>query len=198
MRPFFSFLIVSDCTVYTDPKFLILDFWKDTINTIKYNRSKIRDVEVFDTKQKSKQTHFYQNHLPYRNCTDRNTLSYPTRRGNWATYIYEMKKWTWSFFSDFFLYTICKTMKMFPYIKKEIYIWIVEATDSIFSEWMRKLSWLWSFSIKTAHSVSTITFYMNVSICWHGNYLTSYALNFVVNTVVIQYCVYYEIQCIKR
>ena len=124
-------------------------------------------------------------------CTDPNTLSYPTRRGNWATY----KRWKSEHdpFPQLFPGIWCKIVKMFRYIKKGIYIWIVEATDSIFSEWMRKLSWLWSFSIKTAHSVSTITFYMNVSICWHGNYLTSYALNFVVNTVVIQYCVYYEI-----
>ena len=69
-------------------------------------------------------------------------------------------------FLSFFLCIWCKSVKMFLHIKKEICIWIVEATDSIFYEWMRKLFWLWSFSIKTAHSVSTITFYMHISICW--------------------------------
>ena len=49
-------------------------------------------------------------------CTDPNTLSYPTRRGNWATY----KRWKSEHdpFPQLFPGIWCKIVKMFRYIKK--------------------------------------------------------------------------------
>ena len=98
-------------------------------------------------------------------------LSLPSRSSRYPRLHIRDEKMNMILFLSFFLVYDVKLWRCFVIKKKEIYIWIVEATDSIFSEWMRKLSWLWSFSIKTAHSVSTITFYIHKSICWHGNYL---------------------------